>query len=127
VDLDDARDPLARALATPLAARAGDVPSTAAPAAQVVTAELEQMLVRLARRAQWGGDGRRATARIELEAGSWRGAVVTVHADSGREVSVEVELPAGVGDGTGTSNDWTERIRARLLERGFSVGEVSVH
>lgn len=115
----DARDPLARALATPFATGMEEV---AAPAAHRISTELEQMLVRLAKRAQWGGDGRRATARIELDSGVGQGAVVTVHALASREVSVDIELPPGsVGD------PWSERIKSRLEQRGFSVAEVSVH
>lgn len=117
----DARDPLTRALASPFAPSSGAAETTTAPAARMISRELEQLLVRLAKRAQLGGDGRRATARVELD-GAWNGAVLTVHALASREVSVDIEVPPGV-----RAEAWSDRIKARLEQRGFAVAEIAVH
>ncbi len=60
------------------------------------------------RRIAWGGDRCSGTARIELGAGRYQGAVILVRTQ-GRDVSVELALPSGVDGG-----ELAERLHARL-------------
>jgi hypothetical protein len=85
------------------------------PTALPPTADLQQLLTGLARRVAWGGDRRRGTARIELSEGALAGATLVVHTEQ-REVSVELELPAGAG-----AQGWEARLTERLEGRGFSA------
>ena len=71
------------------------------------------MLGSLARRAAWGGNRRRGSARIELSEGMLAGATLVVHTDQ-RSVNVELELPPGV-----SAQGWQARIAERLEARGF--------
>ena len=82
---------------------------------RALPSDLEQLLGRLVRRAAWGGDRQRGTARIELGSGELAGATLTVSAE-GSEVSVELELPPGIAP-----EPWQQRIRERLTERGLSA------
>ncbi|HEY0464239.1 MAG TPA: hypothetical protein VGC79_08525 [Polyangiaceae bacterium] len=77
--------------------------------------DLQNLLSGLARRAAWGGDRRKGSARIELSEGALAGATLVVHAEQ-RCVSVELELPPGV-----VASDWQQRIAGRLEERGFAA------
>ncbi|MEO6603770.1 MAG: hypothetical protein ABIQ16_28055 [Polyangiaceae bacterium] len=63
----------------------------------------------------WGGDRRKGTARIELSEGALAGATLIVHTEQ-REVSVELELPAGA-----VKQGWETRLRQRLEGKGFSA------
>ncbi len=86
-----------------------------APAALPVREDLQNLLTGLARRAAWGGDRRKGSARIELSEGSLAGATLVVHAEQ-RSVSVELELPPGVA-----ALGWQARLAERLEARGFSA------
>lgn len=110
-------DPLSRALA-----HAGPrVPPAAEPLPHnVVPPELEQLLTRLVRRAAWGGDGRKGSARLELGAGPLEGATLLVHAEAG-ELTIDLELPPGA-----SADEWRSRLAARLEARGLSVRELNV-
>jgi len=77
--------------------------------------DLQNLLTGLVRRAAWGGDRRKGTARIELSEGSLAGATLVVHAEQ-RSVSVELELPPGMA-----TQGWQQRIAARLEARGFAA------
>ena len=77
--------------------------------------DLQNLLTGLARRAAWGGDRRKGSARIELSEGALAGATLLVHTEQ-RSVSVELELPPGVA-GQGLQ----ERIAERLEARGFAA------
>lgn len=90
----------------------GQVPSAALPLRE----DLQNLIAGLARRVAWGGDRRKASARIELSEGALAGATLVVHAEH-RSVTVELELPVGVA----LAGDWQERIRERLEGRGFSA------
>jgi hypothetical protein len=90
----------------------GPVPSAALPLRE----DLQNLLAGLARRVAWGGDRRKASARIELSEGALAGATLVVHTEH-RSVTVELELPVGVA----LAGDWQERIRERLEGRGFSA------
>jgi hypothetical protein len=92
-----------------------------APAPVAVPLELDQLLRDLVRRAAWGGDRRRGTARIEVGAGELAGATLLVEADA-NDLRIDLELPAGV-----LAEPWRERLAARLSERGFAVRELHVH
>jgi hypothetical protein len=76
---------------------------------------LQSLLLGLARRAAWGGDRRKGSARIELSEGALAGATLVVHAEQ-RSVSVELELPTGMA-----ALGWQQRIAERLEARGFSA------
>ena len=87
----------------------------AAPAALPLREDLQNLLTSLSRRAAWGGDRRKGSARIELSEGALAGATLVVHAEQ-RSVSVELELPSGIA-----SSGWQQRIAERLEARGFSA------
>ena len=70
--------------------------------------DLQNLLSGLSRRAAWGGDRRKGSARIELSEGALAGATLVVHAEQ-RTVSVELELPPGIG-----ALGWQQRIAERL-------------
>lgn len=89
--------------------------ATVAPAALPLRDDLQNLIAGLARRAAWGGDRRKGSARIELSEGALAGATLVVHAEE-RTVSVELELPSGV-----TARDWQHRIATRLEARGFAA------
>jgi hypothetical protein len=89
--------------------------ASVAPAALPVREDLQNLLMGLSRRAAWGGDRRKGSARIELSEGALAGATLVVHAEQ-RSVSVELELPSGVA-----AAGWQQRIAERLEARGFSA------
>jgi hypothetical protein len=101
---------------------AREAPSAAAATAtaHTVPAGLQELIARLSRRAAWGGDGARGTARLELGAGPLAGTVLTVHADS-RELRVELELPPDMAEA-----GLAARLRERLTHRGFAIAELRV-
>ena len=90
-------------------------PPAQAAAALPLREDLQNLLVGLARRSAWGGDRRKATARIELSEGVLAGATLHVHTEQ-RTVSVELEHPPGT-----PAHSWQERIAARLEGRGFAA------
>jgi hypothetical protein len=93
-------------------------PDPAPPFAEApmrVHADLQGLLAGLARRAAWGGDRRKGSARIELSEGALAGATLVVHTEQ-RSVSVELELPAGVA-----ALGLQERLVERLEARGFAA------
>jgi len=92
-----------------------DPAASTAPAALPLREDLQNLLSGLSRRAAWGGDRRKGSARIELSEGALAGATLVVHAEQ-RAVSVELELPAGMG-----ALDWQQRIAERLQARGFAA------
>jgi hypothetical protein len=97
----------------PASASASASPPT--PAAPPPSGDLQQLLSGLARRVAWGGDRRKGSARIELSEGALAGATLIVHTEQ-RSVSVELELPAGMG-----TQGWEARLTERLERRGFSA------
>ena len=86
-----------------------------APAAMPVREDLQNLLTGLARRAAWGGDRRKGSARIELSEGALAGATLVVHTEQ-RAVSVELELPPGT-----PALGWQQKIAERLEGRGFAA------
>jgi len=86
-----------------------------APTALPLRDDLQNLLTGLARRAAWGGDRRKGSARIELSEGALAGATLVVHTDQ-RSVSVELELPPGTA-----AQGWQQRIAQRLEGRGFAA------
>ncbi len=101
----------------------GAVPSspgsdTVAFAARV--ADVERWLGRVARKVAWGSDGRRATARIELDVEGLAGGVLVVHADA-QGLDIELDLPPGQPSGL-----WRDRLRQRLETRGVTVRRFEV-
>jgi len=90
-------------------------PACVAPAALPLREDLQNLLTGLSRRAAWGGDRRKGSARIELSEGALAGATLIVHAEQ-RSVSVELELPPGVA-----ALGWQRRIAERLEGRGFAA------
>jgi hypothetical protein len=111
-------DPLVRSLAAQ-DVRGVNPPADGSSLAQLAP-ELEFLMTQLVRRAAWGGDRRRGTARIELGSGELAGATLLVESEQ-NEVRIELELPAGV-----LAEPWRERIAARLSARGLAVRELSV-
>jgi hypothetical protein len=103
-----------------LAEGSRQAPQSAPSSLNALPSGLEELIARLSRRAAWGGDGARATARLELAAGELSGAVVTVHTER-REVRVEIDLPPDA-----RASGLAERISERLAQRGFAVTEVLV-
>jgi hypothetical protein len=91
---------------------ANGVPSPALPLRE----DLQNLIAGLARRAAWGGDRRKGSARLELSEGALAGATLVVHTDQ-RSVSVELELPSG----SAMATEWQQRILERLEGRGFSA------
>jgi len=77
--------------------------------------DLQNLLTGLARRAAWGGDRRKGSARIELSEGALAGATLVVHTEQ-RAVSVELELPPGT-----SALGWQQKIADRLEGRGFAA------
>jgi hypothetical protein len=112
-------DPIFRALAHAGPRLPPPAETLPAPNAALLP-ELERLLTRLVKRAAWGGDGRRGTARLELGAGPLEGATLLVQADGG-EVSIDLELPAGAAAGP-----WRERLFERLSARGLVVRDLTV-
>jgi len=92
-----------------------DPAASTAPAALPLREDLQNLLSGLSRRAAWGGDRRRGSARIELSEGALAGATLVVHAEQ-RTVSVELELPPGIA-----VLGWQQRIAERLQARGFAA------
>jgi hypothetical protein len=76
------------------------------PAALPIREDLQNLLTGLARRVAWGGDRRKASARIELGEGALAGATLVVHTD---------QHALNVAQG------WQERIARRLEGRGLSA------
>lgn len=116
--LDPLCDPLGRALAQ-VAPRANAAPDHAALPPALLP-EIEQLLGRLVRRAAFGGDGRRGTARLEIGAGALAGATLLVQADAG-ELTIDVDLPPGAA-----AEEWRARLADRLAARGLAVREITV-
>jgi len=85
------------------------------PTALPLRDDLQNLLTGLARRAAWGGDRRKGSARIELSEGALAGATLVVHTDQ-RSVSVELDLPPGTA-----AQGWQQRIAERLEGRGFAA------
>jgi len=113
-------DPMLRALAPTAMPR---ILAASEPAQAPVNAplpELEQLLGRLVRRAAWGGDGRKGSARLEIGSGALSGATLLVHADGG-ELSIDLELPPGA-----SRDEWHARIASRLEARGLTLRELTV-
>ncbi len=111
-------DPLSCQLALNLGLSSLVQPNPAAcvaPAVSPLREDLQNLLSGLARRAAWGGDRRKASARIELSEGALAGATLVVHTEQ-RSVSVELELPSGTA-----ALGWQQRIAERLEARGFSA------
>jgi hypothetical protein len=81
---------------------------------------LEDLMRPLVRRLAWSGDGRRATARIEIGAGELAGATLLVDVDEGR-VRVHLDLPPGV-----VAGEWRARICRRLADRRIPTDRVEV-
>jgi hypothetical protein len=108
-------DPLLRQMAVQHLAISTLVPLAPQAAAGALPApgDLQHLLNGLARRVAWGGDRRRGSARIEVSQGALAGATLIVHAEE-RTVSVELQLPPGVG-----AQGVQERILERLEARGF--------
>jgi hypothetical protein len=114
-------DPLALSLACagggpatapePYASHFGVTPTGAA----IDVALAAEVLQRVA----WGGDRRRGVARLEL-GGDYAGTIVVVRGE-GREVALELTLPAGRSAG-----ELPERLAARLAARGLVVRELVV-
>jgi len=113
----DSADPIVR-LQLCTASSGPSAPPVAAGAP--LAANLPDLVMRLVRRVAWGGDGRRATVRLELGAGGLTGATLVVTAIE-RTVSVELELPPGV-----PPEPWQKRISERLTARGLELDEVIV-
>lgn len=103
-------DPMARALAQPLAR--GPEPPAPAPLA---AAPDELLLERVVKRLSWGGSGKRGTARIELAAGSLAGATLLVHAE-GREITLEAD-----GADAQALAELAARLAKRLDEKGITL------
>jgi len=115
-------DPLALSLSTaaggaPAQAEAS-LPSlgAAVPRGEALDAVLAAEVLQ---RVAWGGDRRRGVARLEL-GGELSGVIVVVRGE-GREVALELSLPAGRH-----AEELPERLRARLAARGLVVREVVV-
>ncbi len=74
----------------------------------------------LVRRIAWGGDRRRATARLELAGGRFAGAALQIEARDG-VLSVMLEVPPGADGG-----ELASLLGERLLARGLSIESVCV-
>lgn len=92
-------------------------PPLAAPptATHAGVAEVAELVERWVRRVALGGDQRRGAVRLDIGQGRFSGAELLVVAEAGH-VSVELQLPASVAGG-----DLSERLRARLEQRGYSA------
>lgn len=112
-------DPLALTLATPRLA-APTQPPTATETAPPPTLALDQIAEQLVKKLAWGGNARKGAARIELGAGVWSGATITVVTDE-HGVSLELE---SVGDAEGEGLG--QRLRQRLEAKGLQVQDVIV-
>lgn len=104
----------------------GDSGAGAALVAQPQTAphragevEVAELVQRWVRRMAVGGDGRRSALRLDIGAGRFAGAELTVVTEAGH-VSVELSLPAATGEA-----GLAERLRGRLQGRGWTA-EVAV-
>jgi hypothetical protein len=114
-------DPLAMSLAC-VAPGAGATPEASAspPGVAAAGAAIDATLAaEVLKRVAWGGDRRRGVARLEL-GGDLAGTVVVVHGE-GREVTLELTLPAGRSAG-----ELPERLAARLRARGLVVRDLVV-
>ena len=108
---------------------AGSVPGDAAtarlsgtvgqPSAHAAVS-LEDLMRPLVRRATWSGDGKRATACLEIGAGELAGSTLIVRVDAGR-VHVELSVPGGID-----ASAWRDRIQRRLSERRIPTDGVDV-
>lgn len=87
--------------------------TTMAPS-RTLEPELALAAERWLRRLSWGGDGRRATARLELGAGALSGAELVVTAEGGH-ISLDLRLPTDAEGGL------ADRIRRRLEAKGYSA------
>jgi hypothetical protein len=83
-------------------------------------ASLEELIPALVRRIAWAGDRHRGSVRLELGAGELAGAMLLVHADSGR---VQVQMSAPPGTDTVA---WRQRISERIAARGIAIESVEV-
>jgi hypothetical protein len=68
----------------------------------------------------WGGDRRRATARIELGGAHYAGAAVRIDAD-GDSLTIELEAPPGVD-----ASELGARLSERFAARGLRVDSLLV-
>lgn len=116
-------DPLAMSLASPGGGMVLSGPDPAPPTSGANPAGGATFDAALAaevlQRVAWGGDRRRGVARLEL-GGELAGTVVVVSGE-GREVTLELSVPAGVHAET-----LPERLSARLAARGLVVRELVV-
>jgi hypothetical protein len=89
----------------------------ATPAAGGRSAEpdVTVLVERWVRRVSWGGDPRRAAARLEIGAGRYAGTELVLVAEGGH-VSVEVNLANSGGE-----LDLAQRLRRRLEGRGYGA------
>lgn len=90
------------------------------PGAARTAGSLEDLMRPLVRRVAWSGDGRRATARIEIGGGELAGATLLVDVDEGR-VRVHLDLPPGA-----VAGEWRARICRRLADRRIPTDRVEV-
>jgi hypothetical protein len=90
----------------------------AAPLPPAAAAEVARLVERWVRRVALGGDQRRGVARLDIGGGRFAGAELLVTTEAGR-VSVELSLPSTVNDPA-----LSERLRARLEQRGYSADVV---
>jgi hypothetical protein len=120
-DTPTAVDPLALSLACATGVLAvAPEPSSSPPGVASTGGVLDVTLAaEVLQRVAWGGDRRRGVARLEL-GGDLAGTVVVVRGE-GREVTLELTLPAG-----GSASDLPERLAARLSARGLVVRELVV-
>jgi hypothetical protein len=120
-DLAPLLDPLAMSLACVGGGPVATAEAVAAPAAATpVSGAFDVVLAaEVLQRVAWGGDRRRGVARLEL-GGELAGAVVVVRGE-GREVTLELTLPAGRSAG-----ELPERLAARLAARGLVVRDLVV-
>jgi hypothetical protein len=95
-------------------------PRVAPEGAPRTLSSLEHLIPALVRRVAWSGDGRRATARLEIGAGELAGAILLVHADAGH-IHVHLDVPPGVD-----ARAWQRRIAGRLAARNIPTDAVEV-
>jgi hypothetical protein len=121
-DLAPVVDPMVLNLASavpPAVSPSESSPQSAVPVMSGIGPFDTVLATELLQRVAWGGDRRRGVARLEL-GGELAGAVVVVRGE-GREVTLELTLPANHD-----AKDLPERLSARLEARGLVVRELVV-
>lgn len=103
-------DPLALSLSSPM-----PLLGAAAPEAGATSRALDPMVQEILQAVAWGGDKKRAAARLELGGRRYGGASVTVSVD-GDSVMLQVSGPSH-GDALALG----ERLQERLEQRGLRV------